>query len=340
MILYLLIPIIILIFSKEINKKKMTYIDYFLLLLLILICGLRKNVGTDYKLYELFYNNISAFPRIEFFFRQLILFLNKFNFDASFFFFITSLITIVPVYLYIKKNSDKPSESLFLYISLGFYALQFNMIRQMLAIIVTIFGFKYIKERNIIKYILFILFASLFHSTALIMLPFYFLANCNFSKFKMYLILILEFCLSFLYSPFMSFMTKTFKNYSVYEQANNFTMVDAGLGTHIILIFNLILLIFIIRKKDELIELDKRNKIYINLVLFSFMFYFLGLNNTVIIRVAYYLFIYIIFILPNLYRISKFYNNKNSFFIYIFFLIYYVLHLISFNNMLPYHSIF
>ena len=59
MIIYLLIPIIILLFRKQINKRRMTIPDYILLIVLILVCGLRKNVGTDYKLYTLFFSAVA-----------------------------------------------------------------------------------------------------------------------------------------------------------------------------------------------------------------------------------------------------------------------------------------
>lgn len=340
MIIYLLIPIIILLFRKQINKRRMTIPDYILLIVLILVCGLRKNVGTDYKLYTLFFYKIESFQRIEFFFRTIIKALNDYNFDVTYFFMICSILTILPAYIIIKKRAKYPVESLFLYISLGFYALQFNMIRQMIAIIVTFYSFKFIEKKQFLRFLICILISTLFHNTSIIFIPFYFLSYLHFNKKQMILILIFEFLLVFIYQPFMLFITSNFEAYQVYSQVNSYTLVAAGVGTYVILIFNLILMFLLILNKDKLIQNNMFNNNYINMILYSFAFYFLGLNNTVLIRLSYYFFIYIIFLLPELFDVINFdKNSKNVIALYLFFLIYYILHLVSFNSMIPYNSI-
>lgn len=341
MILYLTIPLIILLFRKEINKKNYTIQDYIVILLLGLICGLRYNVGTDYALYTRMYNHINWFPRVEVAFKKIIETFNMFDFPASVFFFFFSFLTIIIIYISIKKRTKYPAETLFLFITMGFYALQFNIIRQMLAVAIVLYSIKYIQEKKIIKYILCILVAYLCHSTAIIMIPFYFISNIKFTKMQMIFLLLIMFGLSFMYEPLLNFVTTHSELYSVYSITNNYTYIKGGIGTYTILFFNLLVMHITIKNKDSLIEYESNNLQYINLALFSFFFYFLSLSNSVMVRPAYYLFICMIYILPDLYRVHKnMFKSKNSLLIYVFFILYYIINLISFNTMLPYKWIF
>lgn len=340
MLIYLLIPILLFIFRKSINEKKFTIPDYIILLLLILICGLRENVGTDFKLYSKIYDNILAFPRIEFLFANFIKLLNYFNLSLTTFFTLVSYITIALVYKTIKEQAEYPFESLFIYISLGFYALQFNIIRQMLALAITLYAIKFLKDKNLIKYMACILIAGLCHTTAFIMIPIYFLANLKLSKIHMYIILVVFLFLSFLYEPLLKLAATILPRYSDYLIQNVYTFNQAGIGTYVILISNLILMIILIQNKDKLITYNSDNRKLINIVLFSLLFYFMSLNNTVMVRPGYFMFVYVIFLLPDLYRVSRFkVNDRNTIVFAIFLVIYYVAHLISFNVMLPYHSV-
>lgn len=54
-----------------------------------------------------------------------------------------------------------------------FYNLNFNMLRQGMALVILLLGFKYIREEKFLKFILVVLFAYLFHNTAIIALLVY-----------------------------------------------------------------------------------------------------------------------------------------------------------------------
>ena len=339
-LIYLLIPILLILLSKNVNNHKFNVADYIIMLIMSIICGLRYNVGTDYFIYTKMYNNIKSFPRVEFFFQRLILFMNSIGLNSTHFFLVTSLLITVISYTAIKRNSKYPAESLFLYITLGYYAFQFNVIRQSLAIGIVLYATKYMYDKKFFKYLFLVLCASLCHTTALIMIPIYFLANINWDKKLKMIIMISMLVLSFAYEPIINLVIKYFPKYAVYLNINNYTFDSAGLGTYLILFFNMIMFGFILKNEKKLIKYNQRNKLYINLVLFSFLFSFLGLNNTVMIRPGYYLSIYLVFILPDLYRVCKLkVKSTNSMILIIFFLLYYMIHLYFFNNMIPYKAI-
>ena len=61
----------------------------------------------------------------------------------------------------------------------------------MIAISICLMGFKYVLERKLYYYIIFILLAMTFHTTAIIMLPMYWLNKINLEN-KFYQILFVE----------------------------------------------------------------------------------------------------------------------------------------------------
>ena len=339
-LIYLIIPVLLILLSKNVNNQKFNIADYIIMIIMSMVCGLRYNVGTDYFLYTKMYNYLESFPRVEIFFQRLITFMNSIGLNSTHFFLVTSLMITIISYAAIKKNSKYPAESLFLYVTLGFYAFQFNVIRQSLAIGIILYATKYMYDKNFLKYFILVLCASLCHTTALIMIPVYFLANINWNKKKKLIILISMFALSFAYESIINLVIKYFPTYAVYLSINDYTFDSAGVGTYLILFFNMIMFGFILKNEEKLIEYNPKNKMYINLVLFSFLFSFLGLNNTVMIRPGYYLSIYLVFILPDLYRVCKLkVKSTNSMALIIFFLIYYMVHLYFFNSMIPYKTI-
>ena len=54
-----------------------------------------------------------------------------------------------------------------------FYNLNFNMLRQGMALVILLLGFKYVREEKFLRFLLVVLFAYLFHSTAIIALIVY-----------------------------------------------------------------------------------------------------------------------------------------------------------------------
>lgn len=126
-------------------------------LVIILIQGLRHiSVGTDLISYipglraaehlnflqgDRLYNyeiGYSIFTKI----------LAKMNISDQTFLFIVAAIIIIPIGYNIYKNSKMPGLSLFIYITLGFFTFTFSGLRQSIALAISFFGYKYIKEKK------------------------------------------------------------------------------------------------------------------------------------------------------------------------------------------------
>ena len=209
--IFLQFNILILLILRKFTKIK--EIIYIVVLFLILFSGLRYGVGVDfYSYYEHFQdilhnNSISIEPGIVLI-SKVAYFLNL-NIQAVF--FILSAITIFFFMKYIEFFTKNYLISWIIFISYGTYFLgSLNLVKQYVAISIFAFSIKYIYMKKPFKYIFFITIASLFHYSAIILFPMYFL-NIRF-KFKYYIIVVMIFYLIIHYLTFFIMMTK----YSIY----------------------------------------------------------------------------------------------------------------------------
>lgn len=130
----------------------------------------------DYENYLARYQYMTvqnAFSNIkDFGFNLLIVLCKTICSDYKLFFLICISITVVGVLKFIEDNSNDFMLSLNIYVSL-FYLLSFNILRQCMACALCLSAFVYIKQHKLIKYLLIVVTASLFHLSALIFLVLY-----------------------------------------------------------------------------------------------------------------------------------------------------------------------
>ena len=82
---------------------------------------------------------------------------------------------IFSTYKLVKEYSVKPSLSIMTFVAIGAYSFSFTGLRQVLAMAVLMFSFKYLVEKSLVKFVLLVLVASVFHSPAIIFLVAYFI---------------------------------------------------------------------------------------------------------------------------------------------------------------------
>lgn len=88
--------------------------------------------------------------------------------EEQFFLFVCAVASIVPIGLTIGKYSKNCRTSFLIYFGLSIFMVNFSALRQAIAVAITFWGFGYIKEKRLKGYILLVLVASLFHTSALI----------------------------------------------------------------------------------------------------------------------------------------------------------------------------
>lgn len=104
-------------------------------------------------------------------------------------FFIVALVQCLALYYVYQKYSPNFFLSILLFIlSTDYYSWMFNGLRQFLAASIIFSGTSLILDRKYIQMILLIILASTFHQSALIMIPFIFIANGKAFNRKMILV--------------------------------------------------------------------------------------------------------------------------------------------------------
>jgi len=143
---------------------------------LIMHDGLRWGIGTDWMPYYTFFNNSLTQPN-QGNFEVGYIWLNKivryFTNNYSVFLVIHSIIVYTLISRSIRDYSVQPLFSIFLFYCLMVAFL--GMSRQYLSLAICFFSLQYIFKRKSIKFLLCIFFAFLFHRSAILFIPSYFL---------------------------------------------------------------------------------------------------------------------------------------------------------------------
>ena len=180
-------------FKSDTNKKIYCSIIAFQW---ILISGLRHiDIGADTDSYLIKFKNIKriSWPEIfsnitDYLFRGkevkdpgYDLFqkaVQVFSSNYRFLLIVIAIIFTSIMVIWIYKNSKLPCFSFILYSTLFYSFFSVTGHRQTLATAVIVFwGYKYIKERKLIKFLIVSFIAFLLHKSSLVVIPFYFIAN-------------------------------------------------------------------------------------------------------------------------------------------------------------------
>lgn len=293
------------VYNKTIEKI-LLFIMFFML---FIVSAIRKYVGTDYGIYLHVYNGIEnrVYDRegmeIGYFYLNK---LTKYLFGGEYtIFIITSLIIIGLIYLTIKKNSIDPLMSMIIFMCLGFYITSFNTIRQYIAIALIFYSIRYCETK--IKWIIPILIASLFHTTALIVIPFYFISKLNLSK-KQYLVLLsLGPILYLSYGRTVIYLTNFLERFQHYQNSRFVTQGANPIRT----IITISILVFCFISYDEIIK-NKKMKFALGMVIFGTLFSVLMIHGKIFARIVDYFNIFQVILIPyviknmNRYKMKKY----------------------------------
>jgi EpsG family len=262
--------------------------------LIFLFLALRYNVGNDYETYLNAFIDISQYNQIDFFdntqqFESGWMLLN-WLFRSLGFFAMTAVLALfncVVYYRFIKKYVPVRYYwlAIFLYIFYPeFMLIHSSAMRQSIAIMLFVFSLDYLYKKDAIRYFLCIGLASLFHFSALILLPVYLLGLFNWKIYKVYGVIFVSIFVSlFLFSESLSpylkqFISNYFEKYAIYQDAG---VVNTGLGflyfsalfililyferlqnKEIALVFKIAIISFMLMPLTLIVELTARVRMY------------------------------------------------------------------------------
>lgn len=304
------------------TKKKHSIFLWVAGFLIVIAVGFRINVGADYPVYRNLFAGFALYTSYgdvldKALFRPnaeeiewLFVFLNKIIFDVGLpFYFVTLVMAIIAVSLKftsIYENVEFPALAALFYFMPVMFFEDSGQMRQGLGIAVSVFSFKYIKERNLWMFLLCMYIALGFHKTSIVFIPAYWLAIIPLNKTRIFWILII----SLLISPLelYKFGGSIFESVTPQDVGGAYTgylndryygnEVDTGLND----IVKLFWIIILIRYDNEGCEKVWYYEYMRNLAVFGLaMFYFFRTNEIFAVRLpGAYLFFLTMFCLPNL----------------------------------------
>lgn len=211
----ILFAILILFSFNEVYRnesKKSVLTIWIIAIMMIVLSGLRDNVGADYPVYRSFYALI--FPNIEYsqivdkmLFRKssldiewLYVILNKFVFifggPFQTFTFVSACISIgIKLWTY-QKDSVYPSFSALLLFIPGFFIADSGHMRQALGMTMCILSYQFIKDRKSIWFLITMYLAYGFHKSAIIFLPAYWLVLVPLTSSRIFYLIVASVILS------------------------------------------------------------------------------------------------------------------------------------------------
>lgn len=201
------------------RKKALCILSFFLLMLM---AGLRYETGGDWPNYTIYFNNIEPFNQVlsgnrtsydnlilEPGYKLLISFVKIFTNDVQVLFFLICLFTFTLLFKSFVTYSSHPITSLLIYYGTLYFTLDMIVIRQSLAFAIIFYGYRYIEKQKIYRFTLCILIASLFHTSALLMFPIYFIVKRTYSSKTLFIFFILSYFVLFFQIKWLALFIKS-----------------------------------------------------------------------------------------------------------------------------------
>lgn len=289
--------------SKKINKK---YYIIFAGILLFLLSTLRSiNFGSDtigyvnrylslsyISLGELLQNTLNGIEKDSFFylFAKLIS-LTGANYRIW-------LAVIAGIFIYsisklIVSYSGEPYTSIVAFISLGYFYFSLTGLRQTMALSMIILSYKHLRDRKLMPFILLVLFGSLFHSTAIVFIIAYPLANMKVGL-KQGVGILIALILAYLFKNEVLIMLSYLNMGDRYENYLNHgaSLTISGF------IIQFAIYIFCLYFKKDILKSDIKNLSLYNLLFFGLVFQAFSAVIAEFFRVSMYFSIFSIVLIP------------------------------------------
>ncbi|WP_084244376.1 EpsG family protein [Planomicrobium okeanokoites] len=328
------------------NYKVKVKVSKFLIIISIIIPigigGSRYAVASDYFSYISMYNEIASMGllksleigRSEPAFVLLLSLIHTIFNNPQVIFFISSLVAVGFVYSAVLFNKEHVKMGIAIFIFLiSYYFWTWTAVRMSIAVGIVFYSYKYLIDKNVIKYIVTVLFAALFHYTAVIVLPLYFYINGPKKNKKVknllfYSILLISIVFFGVYYNAIFAETK----YGAYQESIG--NIFGGINQIIIRIPIALVLFFYYKK---LVKHNLKNFTYIKIYLVGFILNTLTLWNGIFGRLVNYFFIVEILLIASIFTLKA--HRERGLVIYLILTYYFILFvytLISNDRLMPY----
>lgn len=291
-------------YKKNRNKSKLFI--YLGFVILVLVIGLRYEVGTDYNAYLSIYNNIKNISWNQ-------IFQTKIEYGSFVIFKVTWLIsknqytifsvigflTLLPIYIANKEFDYKYLPYSILIFCMIYLPTCLNIMRQGIAIGFLCLSFVYIYKSKNRKAAIAAIIAILFHKSSFLLIPYeilyIFLKKKNYAKYSTILTLIISVIILFFFKELTGYMQLEEYNY-VLKEIN----VERISYSSILFYLPILIIVCVFKQKEKLFATLK--SLYID----GIILHIVGTAAIYFYRISFYFTIFQIFLIPiSIYNIKK-----------------------------------
>lgn len=299
-----------------VDKQPSSYKTYVFLtsFVLIFVSGFRAWVGTDYGGYTTsFYTRAASCWEDLMNYKEpglgiLNWFLQKIWNDYTIMFIAVAAITCGLCISQFSKHSSMFFMSSLLFIFIGCWHGAFNGVRQYLAAAIMFAGHRYMFNRKFIKWCVVVFIASLFHTTALIMIPVYFLSGKKLSWYNIGLTAVATVVMRFS-GDFLFRLVGYYKGEDI--DTEHYTYFTSTVNPFRILVAfaPLVIALFMM---DKAKRREPENAFYISMLVVNAAFMFATANSAYLARIGIYTDVYAALAFPRILDGLKDQKQKNT----------------------------
>ena len=297
------------------------------ILIFILVAGLRNNIG-DTEQYVHSYNLLNEFTGFsddakDKGFTIFQLFLYNISNDPQFFIFVTSLITQLFNVITLAIYKSYFELEVYMYITSGCFLVSMNGIRQAMVGAILFFSSRLIIKGKFIPYAIIVAILSTMHSSAMIMIPVYFVVREEAWSKRTKIIIGLS-AIGFLF--FYELMPAVFdamgdSSYTEYEEL----MLSGGGGSSFMrVIVNAVPVVMAYIFRDKLKESWPESNVFVNMSLINLIFITFALYNWIFARFQIYFQLYNFVLLPYMIKNCFERRQERDFVYYCFIICYFI----------------
>lgn len=283
----------------------------------VLVSGLRNNIGDTpfyvhtYKINDFTWDFIKSQDDLGFGILQMIL--KRYSDDPQILIFTTALITNVLIIIGLYKYSRLLELSIYIYITGGLFLVTMNGIRQCLATAILFTGTKYLIEGNWFRYILVVIFASLFHQSALILIPIYFLVRYKAWTMATLILLLGSAIIVLGFNQFSTLLFSAIEDsqYGVYSQFN-----EGGANSIRVIVFAIPLVIAFLGR-EKLREIYPESDVIVNMAIIGLTFMIISMGNWIFARFNIYFELYQIILISWIVKVFREKDQRLVYFVII-----------------------
>lgn len=221
------------------------------------------------------------------------------------FLFMVAILFFVALGNFIYKSTTRLSDAILAFViySVLFYSFfSITGIRQTIATAATLFGYELIKKRKLIPFLIVILLASTIHKSALIFIPFYFIARIKNPKY-LYRIVLVLFPLFMIFKNNMGNYVRVLGGYEQYDEFE-------GAGTYTFTAMFLLMSIVALWRSKLIIKNNQNAQHYYNAFAIALLFIPLTWINPTAMRIVQYFSIFMLLFIPEIIHSFEFISKK------------------------------